>query len=422
MERMSHRRDGMITVHEQRESSNAARVMERALRVLLNNPSGFTYGALAVSTLFALPRGFSSQRDVLLFLGQLLIFGGWVQLWGRQRIKDPVAHSWWTLVLAFLGMLVLATLAARHLAFTLVATTLLPQYFTLLPLPVAVLTFFPMFVASEYSHTAAVLANPTTMPWDMAIIRGAAVILIGICFKVLALQIEERGRLRASLASAERKTGVLAERQRLAREIHDTLAQGFASILLHFERAEQIGALESSPAKPHLDLARSVAREGLEESRRMLAALRPEVLEQRALPEALERVCQEWSVRTKIEAKLSVTGSASALHPDIEVAVLRGMQEALTNVARHSGAKTAAVTLSYMDDVVVLDVQDDGKGFLPSEVQGNGYGLTGMRERVKRLRGSVSVESMPGEGTTISLSLPAMVTSTSEIVTSGLSA
>jgi signal transduction histidine kinase len=410
----------MITVREERESSKAARVMENALRVLLKNPSGFTYGALALSALLAVPRGFSSRQDFLLFLLQLALFSGWVQVWGRQRVQDPEARSGWTVVLAFLGMLLLSTLAARHLSFTLVATTLLPQYFTLLPLPVAALTFVPMFIASEYSHTAAVLANPTTMPWDMAIIRGAAVILIGICFKVLAIQIEERGRLRASLASAERKAGVLAERQRLAREIHDTLAQGFASIIVHFERAEQVDALTNSPAKPHLDLACSVAREGLEDSRRMLAALRPEVLEQRALPEALDRVCQEWSRRTGIQSKLSVTGSAFALHPDIEVAVLRGMQEALTNVARHSEARSAAVTLSYMEDIVVLDVQDDGKGFLPSAADGNGYGLAGMRERVKRLRGTFSVESVPGEGTTISISLPAMVTVTSEVVTNGL--
>jgi len=410
----------MITVHEQQESSKAAQTMERVLRLLLKNPTGFTYGALALSAVFALPRGFNSQRDLLLFVGQLVAFALWVELWARQRARDARAGSGWTVLLAFVGMLLLATLAARHLAFTIVATTLLPQYFTLLPLPVAVLTFVPMFIASEYSHTAAVLANPTSMPWDMAIIRGAAVILIGICFKVLALQIEERGRLRASLASAERKAGVLAERQRLAREIHDTLAQGFASIILHFERAEQVDALDQSPAKPHLELARSVAREGLEDSRRMLAALRPEVLEQRALPEALDRVREEWSRRTSIQSRLSVTGSAFALHPDIEVAVLRGMQEALTNIARHSEARTAAITLSYMEDLVVLDVQDDGKGFVPNAIQGNGYGLTGMRERIQRLRGSLSVESVPGEGTTISISLPAMVTSTSEVVTSGL--
>jgi signal transduction histidine kinase len=247
----------------------------------------------------------------------------------------------------------------------------------------------------------------------------AAAILVGISLKVFSLQLEERGRLQASLASAERKSGRLEERQRLAREIHDTLAQGFASIILHFERAEQVDSLAASAAKPHLDLARSVAREGLEDARRMLGALRPEILEQRALSEALDRVCREWSRRSGIEARLSVTGSPFPLHPDIEVAVLRGTQEALTNIARHSEARTAAVTLSYMEDLVALDVQDDGKGFDPGAVAGNGYGLTGMRERIRRLRGTFSIESLPGEGTTISFSLPAMVTSTSEVVSHG---
>jgi signal transduction histidine kinase len=262
----------------------------------------------------------------------------------------------------------------------------------------------------------------------MTVIRALTVILVGLVFRALAHQMEERARLQSSLARAERHTGRLEERQRLAREIHDTLAQGFASIIVHFERAEQIDSLADSPAKHHLDLARSVAREGLEDARRMLAALRPEILEQRALPEALDRVCQEWSRRTGIEARFSVTGSPFPLHPDIEVAVLRGTQEALTNTARHSGAHTAAVTLSYMEDLVALDVQDDGQGFTVGAggaggssggTPAGGFGLNGMRERVQRLRGTFSLESAPGEGTTISFSLPAMVTSTSEVVTGG---
>jgi signal transduction histidine kinase len=235
-------------------------------------------------------------------------------------------------------------------------------------------------------------------------------------FKTLAKQFKARSQLEADLASAERMTGRLQERQRLAREIHDTLAQAFASILLHFERAEQADSLAGSPAKPHLDLARSVAQEGLEDARRMLGALRPEVLEQKALAEALERVCQDWSRRSGIAAGLTVTGSPYPLHPDIEVAVLRGTQEALTNAGRHAEARTASVTLSYMEDVVVLDVQDDGMGFVPAAVAGHGFGLTGMRERASRLGGNLSIESAPGEGTTVSLTLPAMVTGTAENV------
>jgi signal transduction histidine kinase len=297
--------------------------------------------------------------------------------------------------------------------FTLVAVSLLPQFFTYLPLPVAATSFIPMFLASEYSHTMAVLENPHGFPWGSLVIRGLTVIAIGVCFRVLAMQFEERSRLQASLASAERKAGVLEERQRLAREIHDTLAQGFASIIVHLEQTEQISDLGDSPAKGHIDLARSVAREGLEESRRMMAALRPEVLEQRGLPEALGRVCQEWSRRTGIESKLSVTGTAEPLHPEIELTILRGVQEGLTNVARHSGAHTTAVTLSYMEDLIVLDVQDDGKGFVPTESgpaehARTGFGLHGMRERVEGLQGSLSVESVLGEGTTISITLPVL--------------
>jgi signal transduction histidine kinase len=391
--------------------SRTARIMEQVLRRLLEDPSVFTYAALAISTAIALRHGLGSLRSAVEWLVLLVAFVGWVHVWSNRRGEDPGARSPLTIILAFAGTLVLAALSARDLSYTIVATTLLPQYFTMLPLPVAALAFFPMFFASEYSHTVAVLADPSGFPWTMAFIRGAAVVLIGISFKVLAMQMRERSQLRASLVMVERRSGMLEERQRLAREIHDTLAQGFASIIVHFERAEQIDPMTSSPAKPHLDLARSVAREGLEEARRMLAALRPEILEQQALPEALGRVCQEWSRRTGVQATLSITGVAAPMHPDIELTLLRATQEALTNIGRHAGAKTAAVTLSYMEDVAVLDVQDDGKGFTPSSARGAGFGLTGMRERAESLEGTFSLESVPGEGTTVSISLP-MVRST----------
>jgi signal transduction histidine kinase len=337
-----------------------------------------------------------------------------------RRAKDPGGRSIVTIVLALVGSLILTRLTTLDIAFSFVALTLLPQYFTLVPIPVAILSFLAPALGTEVSHRMAVLADPTAFPWGIGLLRGAALVVIGISFKVLALQLEERARLQASLASAERKAGMLEERQRLAREIHDTLAQGFASIIVHFERAEQIDALSSSPAKPHLDLARSVAREGLEDARRMLAALRPEILEQRALPEALGRVCEDWSRRTGIEANLAITGAPIPMHPDIELTILRGVQEALTNIARHAGARTTAVTLSYMEDLVVLDVQDDGKGFVASSIAGNGFGLTGMRERTESLQGSFSLESVPGEGTTISMSLPVLRPAGGDTPTEGM--
>jgi signal transduction histidine kinase len=398
----------------------ASGVLEGVLRRVLENPSRFSYGALAIAVAFTSLRGFTSSHDLRLFVLEVLAFIVWLQIWVRRRAVDSTGQSPLTIVLAFLGILLLATMGARDLIFTLVAASLLPQYWTYLPVAVAALSMVPMFVASEYAHTMAVLDNPTEFPWGSLVVRGLSVIVIGLCFKVLALEMDERGRLQANLTSAERKAGRLEERQRLAREIHDTLAQGFASIIVHFERAEQIDSLGASPAKPHLELARSVAREGLEEARRMLAALRPEILAQRGLPEALGRVCEEWSRRTGIQANLSITGTPAPMHPQIELTLLRGTQEALTNVARHSGARTAAVTLSYMEDILVLDVQDDGKGFVPSTEKGTGYGLTGMRERAERLQGSFSVESLPGEGTTVSISLPVLQPTGSDTLTGAL--
>src|SRR5262249_36510169 len=143
----------------------------------------------------------------------------------------------------------------------------------------------------------------------------------------------------------------------------------------------------------------------------MLQALRPEILEQRGLPEALDRVCDDWSRRNGLPANLEITGSPAPMHPDIELTILRAVQEGLNNIRKHASAKSATVTLSYMEDVIVLDVQDDGKGFIPTETSrasSGGFGLAGMRERTESLQGSFSVESVPGEGTTISISLPVL--------------
>jgi signal transduction histidine kinase len=403
---------------------STARVSERVVRRLLEHPYAFPLAALALGLVTSVARHFDEPGTVGRMIAASAAFVLWLPIWVSRRTRDPSGRGVVTIIVALIGSLLMGYLVALELGFAIVALTMMPQYFLYLPFLVAVISGCPPSIGSEYSHRLAVLADPNNFPWALALVRGVAILAIGVSFKVLAMQIEERKRLQASLASAERKAGRLEERQRLAREIHDTLAQGFASIIVHFERAEQIDSLGTSPAKPHLDLARSVAREGLEEARRMLAALRPEILEQRGLPEALGRVCQDWSSRTGIPANFSITGTPAPMHPQIELTLLRGTQEALTNVARHSGARTASVTLSYMEDILVLDVQDDGKGFVPGSERGagasTGYGLTGMRERAERLQGSFSVESLPGEGTTVSISLPVVLPTGADTLTGGL--
>jgi signal transduction histidine kinase len=215
---------------------------------------------------------------------------------------------------------------------------------------------------------------------------------------------------------AGRQTGILVERQRMAHEIHDTLAQGFASVIMSLSAAEMSrGARDSHDEwSRHLQEARRTARESLTEARRLVWALRPESLDRRSLPEALEMLAREWTGDTGIETHVTSSGAACPLRPEAEVALLRAAQESLTNVRKHARARSVNITLSYIGDCVVLDVHDDGVGFdtlLPGRVllgaqDTGGFGLKAMRERIERLGGTLHVESAPGEGSTIVAELP----------------
>jgi signal transduction histidine kinase len=210
------------------------------------------------------------------------------------------------------------------------------------------------------------------------------------------------------LAAAERREGVLEERQRLAREIHDTLAQGFTSIVMHLEAAEQAMPDDTEALQKHLDAARRTARANLDEARRVVQDLRPDLLEQRSLPDAIERTAKRWREETGTALTTMITGDPVPLHPDIEVTLLRATQESLNNIRKHAEATAVQLTLSYMGDVVILDVHDDGVGFdgaTPSSLSSS-YGLQAMQERAEYCGGSVTLESDPDEGTTVVVAIP----------------
>ena len=220
-------------------------------------------------------------------------------------------------------------------------------------------------------------------------------------------------RLAASAAEQGRTAGILAERQRLAHEIHDTLAQGFTSIVTQLEAADQVLTTDAGTARRHIDRARRTARENLNEARRTVEALRPHALDRAALPDALRDVVTRWRAAHdgQVEVNVTVDGRPPAGPHDTDAALLRIAQEALTNVARHAHASRVDLTLSYLDDLVLLDVQDDGVGFTiggaPTANAGSGgYGLVSMRERMQGVGGELVVESAPGDGTTIAARVP----------------
>ncbi|MEN3361718.1 MAG: hypothetical protein V7637_5700 [Mycobacteriales bacterium] len=229
----------------------------------------------------------------------------------------------------------------------------------------------------------------------------------------LAATMAENAGLHAQLVTQAREAGVLDERQRMAREIHDTLAQGLIGIVAQLEAAGQAQGCPAE-AQRHLDTAARLARDSLSEARRSVQALRPEPLESARLADALADVARRWSSISEVAVDVVTTGTARPLHTEVEVALLRTAQEALSNVARHADAGSVHVTLSYMEDQVTLDVRDDGVGFdpdaPPATGTAGGFGLTAMRQRVRRLAGQLEVESEPGAGTVVSASLPAVPT------------
>jgi signal transduction histidine kinase len=222
----------------------------------------------------------------------------------------------------------------------------------------------------------------------------------------------ENAGLHAQLLVQAREAGVLDERQRMAGEIHDVLAQGLTGIVTQLEAAGQ-AANRPADWQRHLDTAKQLARDSLTEARRSVQALRPQPLVAAALPDALAEVVDGWSARNRVTAELITTGTAQPLLPEIEATLLRTAQEALANVEKHARASRVALTLSYLEDLVTLDVRDDGTGFDPStsparRIEGGGFGLAAMRERVLRIAGTLEVESEPGNGTAISACVPAI--------------
>ncbi|EDY58434.2 sensor kinase [Streptomyces sviceus ATCC 29083] len=220
-------------------------------------------------------------------------------------------------------------------------------------------------------------------------------------------QSQERAALIAELDASRHEVsrlsaahGALTERERMAREIHDTLAQGFTSLLMLVQAVEAELDHDVSQARRHLALMDETARLNLAEARALVADGTPADLEGSSLPDALCRLAARHA------AKLDVTGQVRPLPAGPEVVALRSCQEALTNCRKHAGSAAAVgIGLAYADDSLTLFVRDDGHGFDPGAVH-DGYGLAGLRARAAEAGGTVRVHSVPGDGTTVTVRLP----------------
>lgn len=209
------------------------------------------------------------------------------------------------------------------------------------------------------------------------------------------------------LSAQSREAAVVGERNRIARDIHDTLAQGFTGVIVQLEAAEDASRRGlGREAEQHVVTARSLARESLSEARRSVQALRPQSLEDGDLTSALRSLFGKLTAGVAIHTHFKVSGTPRALPPEWEANLFRIAQEVLTNVLRHAQASRIAATITFGSDDVRLEFVDDGRGFDPT-ARSEGYGLLGMGERVAVMGGHMEVSSSKGHGTKVSIHLPA---------------
>ncbi|MCB8943201.1 MAG: sensor histidine kinase [Ardenticatenaceae bacterium] len=333
-------------------------------------------------------------------------FGSGQTIWMRQR---PYLGLLYLVVV----VLVWTQLLAIHEVFYIHLSGLFSQFYVILPIGWAitgttVLTSVVVLRGAFLRGEAISWQDPSV--WGLVFgIAGAN--LFGLWIHGIIRESHRRRELleklhqtQAELAVSERNAGALAERQRLSHEIHDTLAQGFIGIIMHLEAAQTVSGEQ---ALNHVQKAEQMARQNLKQARYLVEDLRPEPLQKASLPVAITQIVGQWREQSKVVAHVTITGEERPLPPNTEHTLLRAAQEALANVHKHAQAQEVTVTLSYMGDCVMLDVQDDGVGLNGADSQWQGgFGLTAMRERVEQLGGSLLVESEDDEGVTVVVSIP----------------
>lgn len=339
------------------------------------------------------------------------------------------------------NLLVLALAAAASLLYAVVAVLARRQgpgvawIFTLVAVWAVLVVAAPSFAwcsfaifflcQSTLSGAAAYVAAGTTAAataaglfrlssgTDLAMLLGpvAVGVLLTLVYDRIQRDVEEQRRLHSvvslaqgQLAASERRAGTIAERERVSREIHDTVTQGLASSLLLLEAADR--SWPAASARSDLYQAASQLRANLSETRTLVHELASPGLDATPLQEALLLAARQYVPA----ARLLVTGEPRPVPADIRHALLRLVQSAASNIALHASAGSASLTIGFLPDAVTVDVYDDGTGFDPAASappsDAGGYGLRAMRQRVEQLGGVFSVESAPGEGTIVAAQLP----------------
>lgn len=362
---------------------------------LLRRAQHVLFGALVV---VGAARAVIDDRHALLCVVGALLLSGWYGLGvilARRSGERWVAALWLAVLTA--GWIGLALLSVD---FVWLVFPLFLLCLQLLPMRVALVCVVALTVGSAAIFTwnrghleVAALLGP--------LIGAAVSVVITVVYRDLLNQSLQLSAAQDRLAVTERHAGVLAERERLAREIHDTVGQSLSGIIMLL-RSGRPGAVHT---------AVTAAKAALEDTRRLVRALTPAELDDASLPKALERLVTEARAYG-LDATLVVDGEPPRLSTPAAVALLRAAQGAVANVRQHAGASRVTVTLTVQPGTVSVDVADDGKGFDPADpspapTSGTGLGLAATRDRLAEVGGRLIVESHPGAGTAVNATVPA---------------
>lgn len=343
-----------------------------------------------------------------------LVVGCWAgwPLYARRRAVEERADRRFTAAYAVVlaGALGAATALAPQASWALFVV--ISQLYWLLPLRVAIIASIGLTLLLPVIGPLLRGESPDGTLLPQSLFLTGFGVLVGVYIHRLASESAERARLIAELeqsqaeaAELSHRAGAAAERERMAGEIHDTLAQGFTSIVTLLQAAQAEFETDPAAAHRHVALAVAAAKENLREARGLVAATAPEALAGHSLPDAVGAQVERFAAETGADAAHGTSGTPRTLPAEREVVLLRAAQELLANVARHAGAGHVSVRLDYADDIT-LTVADDGAGFDPSRVGTHSYGLAMMRVRLERLGGRLELDTAPGAGTTVTVAVP----------------
>ncbi|MCB1256772.1 MAG: sensor histidine kinase [Microthrixaceae bacterium] len=388
----------------------------QAVRLLRSTQHGLFAAVVAVGFV----KGLQGSNPVATSLVTVALAGWYVVglYLERNRRSIPVAIAW---LVVLTGLCVGALFVSADFAW--VSFALFVLYASVLPSRIAYVSIAALAIC-----VGAVLALhwPSDRHWAAQFIgplmgAAAAAGLVSV-YRTAAAESRERQLLidellatQDSLARANLDAGVRSERERVAAEIHDTLAQGFASVVMVSRQG--LKATESGDTdlvRTRLSDLERIGAAGLDDARRLVRNLAPSELDAHGLVDAIGALADQVTRRfpaATCEVSVRVDGEPRALADDVETALLRVAQEGVTNALKHSDAARVVVTLTYDDDHVHLDVVDDGSGFAVDQIQPGsrsrgGFGLGVMKRRIGSLGGSLTVESSPGGGTAVSASVP----------------